>query len=106
MFGQNLFDGFVVGQDLYFLCSMFVEQPISADGQSFLAVLCIIRELNNESRTCLLCADCIDRAFAAWFDAAGASPEFQELLVRLLDKNPATRINWQVITQGQRWCRS
>jgi hypothetical protein len=27
---------------------------------------------------------------------AGASPEFSHLLSRLLDKNPATRIKWQV----------
>jgi hypothetical protein len=29
---------------------------------------------------------------------AGASPEFTHLLARLLDKNPATRIKWQVST--------
>ncbi|MEW5310458.1 MAG: hypothetical protein WDW38_002255 [Sanguina aurantia] len=33
----------------------------------------------------------------------GASPEFQELLVRLLDKNPATRINWQDLVTHPFW---
>lgn len=33
---------------------------------------------------------------AAPASVAGASPEFTHLLSRLLDKNPATRIKWQV----------
>mmetsp|Transcript_37117 Transcript_37117/g.82576 ORF Transcript_37117/g.82576 Transcript_37117/m.82576 type:complete len:1288 (+) Transcript_37117:271-4134(+) len=34
---------------------------------------------------------------------AGASPEFMDLLTRLLDKNPATRISWKELVQHPFW---
>jgi hypothetical protein len=64
---------------------------------SFLAVVIVYLV------TCVLarggCTMCLDEGHThvcVTACAAGASPEFSHLLCRLLDKNPATRIKWQV----------
>lgn len=43
-----------------------------------------------------LCMHAVRKRTAVCIKHAGASPEYHDLIMRLLDKNPATRMRWRV----------